>query len=227
LKQLVVFCEGPTEQGFCKQVLGPHLYQQTQSVCLTLAVGDRQGRHVYGVTKYVRLKRFIENSLKQRKSPDVLFTSMVDLYGLPHDFPGKDGAMRNPNYPWPYVESLEQAWADDIADTRFIPYLQLHEFEALLFVEPEAFEIAVDDAADTIAAMRATAAKFNSVEKINDDPTTAPSKRIIDLLPEYAGLKPKSGPDIAELIGIERLRVACQHFDRWISTLESRLSEEA
>ena len=60
---------------------------------------------------------------------------MIDLYALPKDFPGRSAQPRNPADPTPYVETLERAFGDDVGDRRFVPYIQLHEFEALLFAD--------------------------------------------------------------------------------------------
>ena len=41
MKQLSVFCEGQTEQGFCAQVLQPHLFPSGDGIVHTLAVGEK------------------------------------------------------------------------------------------------------------------------------------------------------------------------------------------
>lgn len=185
-KQLIVFCEGQTEQGFCNQVLRPHLFPQGTGILHTLAVGSKHHRHVYGLaTKYEKVRRFILNTIKQRAAPGVLFTTMFDLYGLPKDFPGKQDHQRNSENPIPYVEALEQAFADDISYHGFVPYLQLHEYEALLFTDPTAFEISFEHCEAEIEQLQAIAATAETVEHIDDGRETAPSKRIIAELPAY------------------------------------------
>ncbi len=61
-----------------------------------------------------------------------VFTTMFDLYALPDDFPGYEAA-KAIGEPYARVAALETAFAEAINDSRFIPYIQLHEFEALLF----------------------------------------------------------------------------------------------
>jgi hypothetical protein len=58
-----------------------------------------------------------------------------------------------------------------------------------------------------------------SIEHINDGFETAPSKRIIDLIPEYYGRKVSAGPDIAEYIGLSVIRAKCPHIDGWLKAL--------
>ena len=149
------------------------------------------------------------------------FTTMIDLYGLPNDFPGKADITRNPNNPRQYCEVLEKAFGGDIEDRRFIPYLQLHEYETLLYSDPDAFTVSFDECDAAIAGLKGIAAEFKDIERINDSEATAPSKRIIGLLDVYGGMKPTAGPDIAEYIGLAKLRELCSHFSDWIGRLEA------
>jgi hypothetical protein len=224
MKTLYVFCEGQTEQGFCNQVLAPYLYTIGFTHVPTIRVAFSKSKgviHRGGVgSRYVPLQRDIRNTLKTRRDANVFFTTLLDLYGLPGDFPGKADNTRNPADPTPYVNALEQAFARDIADPRFVPHLQLHEYETLLFVDPDAFAIAFENCESAVQALKTEAAGFPSVEHIDDDPHNAPSKRIIRCLPAYGGRKPTAGPDIAEYIGLDRLREGCPHFDAWLQRLE-------
>src|SRR5688572_3370964 len=126
MKQLYVFCEGPTEQGFCSEVLEPHLFPASNGRLHTLAVGRKNNHHVFDVNRrngYARIRRFIVNTVSERAGKDVFFTTLLDLYGLPDDFPGKATNRRNAANPTPYVTALEAAFALDIDHHRFIPYL--------------------------------------------------------------------------------------------------------
>src|SRR5260370_30388677 len=70
MKQLNVFCEGPTEQGFCAQVLQPHLFPHGDGIIHTLAVGEKDHRHLYGLgrrIKYEKVRKFA-NSFSTRSS---------------------------------------------------------------------------------------------------------------------------------------------------------------
>ena len=224
MKQLCVFCEGRTEQRFAAQVLQPHLFPSGDGIIHTLAVGERDFHHVYGLgrrTKYERVRRFIINTIKQRGGANVYFTSLFDLYGLPADFPGKTENVRDAANPTPYVKAIEDAFGRDINYRRFLPYLQLHEFETILFSEPDGFAISFDDCDDAIQELKKMAVSVPSVEHIDDGESTAPSKRILQVIPAYEGLKSTAGADIAEYIGVPRIREKCHHFDEWLSMLEN------
>jgi Domain of unknown function (DUF4276) len=224
VRQLFVFCEGRTEQGFCAQVLQKHLFPQDEGRITTILIAhSKHHRKVSrgGVPpRYETMRRDIANTLKSHHERDDFFTTMIDLYALPKDFPGKVSHTRSPDNPIFYVEALEQAFGNDITDRRFIPYLQLHEFETMLLADPEAFRIAFDDCDHAVDQLRAIAGSFPSIEHIDDGQTTAPSKRIVGLIPRYRGLKPTAGPDIAEFTGLAVIRAKCPHVDAWLTRLE-------
>jgi Domain of unknown function (DUF4276) len=224
MRELYVFCEGATEQGFCKQVLAPHLFPNGEGILHTIKVANNK-RHgiVYrgGILKYASMKRDIQNTLKSRPQANVHFTTLIDLFGLPQDFPGKANNLRNPNDPTPYALAIETAFGADVGDVRFLPHVQLHEYETMLFANPNAFSVSFDQCDSAVKSLEQIAADVRSIELINDGPQTAPSKRIIELIPQYDGEKVTAGPDIAELIGIPTIRAACPHFDQWLKRLES------
>ena len=228
MKEVYVFCEGPTEQNFCKQVLQSYLFPLHDGEIrpIRIAHSRRHGViHRGGVNRYDVIKNDIRNALNQHRRKSVYFTSMIDLYGLPGDFPGKANFQRSRDNPRPYVEALEQAFEQDIADERFIPHLQLHEYETLLFADVESFRYSFDDCDREIEQLYGIAESFASIEHINEGPQTAPSKRIIDILPGYKGLKTTAGPDIAEHTGMERLCERCPHFNDWLAKLRNMLAE--
>ena len=105
-----------------------------------------------------------------------------------------------------------------------IPYVQLHEFEGLLFSRPEAFESVPDARESSVAELRSVRAGFASPELINDGKHTAPSKRIQRALPRYR--KEVHGPRVASRIGLAAIRRECKRFDEWLSRLETLASVE-
>ena len=123
--------------------------------------------------------------------------------------------------PYERVEYLQGAWADARADKTpddcFIPYIQLHEFEAYLFCDVSQFASVSENAERQIEALGKVAADFQSPELI--DEKTPPSKRIKKQFPEYD--KVSDGPPMAKEIGLENIRSQCPHFDRWITRLEN------
>jgi hypothetical protein len=96
----------------------------------------------------------------------------------------------------------------------------------MLFADPTAFEISFENCQDQIQQLKAIAASVSSIEHIDDGKTTAPSKRIVAIIPEYDGRKTSAGPDIAEYIGLKTIRERCPHFHQWLTHLENLAWEE-
>jgi hypothetical protein len=146
---------------------------------------------------------------------------MIDLYALHHNFPGlKESEIMRQN-PTKRVEFLEKSFADDIDDPRFIPYIQLHEYEAYFFSDPTCFESFYDHCSDQVAILKTIADSYETPELINDSRETAPSKRIIAQFPDYERAKSTVGSLLAESIGLEIIRNKCPHFNSWLLQLES------
>lgn len=223
MARLYFFAEGQTEQTYADTVLKPHLSarQVYMQGPILVAHCRKKGRvHRGGGRKYVPMRNDILRFLKQEKGASVFFTTMIDLYGLHSDFPGLEQAERLRGDPQARVRSLEDSWSADINDERFIPFIQLHEFEALLFTDPSHLDSFYPNAASKIGRLTTIAGSFASPELINDHPATAPSKRLISEFPDYAGAKRIVGPQVAELIGLDGIRSQCPHFDNWLTRLE-------
>ena len=223
MARLYLFAEGQTEQTFANQLLLPHLttHQVFLHKPVLIAHARKKGRvHRGGGRHYLPMKNDILRFLKQDSSSDVFFTTMIDLYAIAADFPRLKDADKYQD-PVEKVNFLEQCFREDISDSRFIPYIQLHEYEAYLFANPTYFGDINPSNKRGAKALEAIAQKHDSPELINDGLHTAPSKRIIKHFPEYGTAKVIYGPLLAEKIGLSVIREQCQHFNHWLSKLES------
>jgi hypothetical protein len=222
--RLNMIVEGQTEETFAHLVLEEPLAARH----VFLSVGcvetsrDRRAGKIYrgGLLDYDRARKDLLRWMKEDSKPEARFTTMFDLYALPDNFPGQDEARKRSN-PNERVAELEKAFVTDIPDPRFLPYIQLHEFEALLLVDPTKFDWEFIEHTEAISQLVQLSEQFPSPELIDDGEHTAPSKRIIALVPEYKGRKASAGPMIASKIGLDTLRDRCPHFAGWISRLES------
>src|SRR5262249_31676233 len=167
-----------------------------------------QRRFKGGMDSYSRIEKHLLRWWKQERGDSRWFTTMFDLYALPADFPGYSDAMRLED-PYARVEQLEKALFERIATQgcrQFVPYIQLHEFEALVLAEPQKLEFEFLEHNAAIAALIEDISGFTCAEIINQDPKGAPSKRIIRHIPEYEFRKASAGPVIAGRIGLPTLR---------------------
>ena len=225
MMRLGVHVEGQTEEQFVNVLLASHLYGVGFSRIWARLYGKarKRGRG----TAWPAVRGEIVRHLKEDKT--IIATTMADYYGMPQSgskaWPGRAAAA---NLPYPQrAKAVEDALAADIHLTmgsrfdgrRFIPFVMMHEFEALLFSDCERFAIGIDrpELASSFQAIRDA---FPSPEAIDDSPATAPSKRIEALVPGYE--KPRLGALAAQEIGLETMRAECPHFDCWVSRLERR-----
>ena len=162
--------------------------------------------------------RWIESD---RGRPNTFYTSFIDLYAFPKDSQSPyTKRIQNITDHYQRVSELEAGIAQDIDQENFIPYVQLHEFETLLLVDPDRLLIMFPDGQRQVNKLKRDIGDLDP-EEINESPLSAPSKRIIKYLPNYEGQKAQVGPLIADDIGLSLLRQKCPHFDEWITKLEN------
>ncbi len=219
--RLNIIVEGQTEETFVRDVLRDHLAAcQVYVSARRVETGrDRRTSRIYrgGMTSYERAKRDIERWLNEDQQS--YLTTMFDLYGLPDDFPNLAEAGRQTD-PYQKVKLVEDGIASDIQSRRFIPYIQLHEYEGLLFSSVEAVDGVMSlYERSKLNELQNIRNQFNTPEEINDSATTAPSKRLSELYAAYD--KVAFGVLISKRIGLETIRQECPHFSEWLSRIES------
>jgi len=156
--------------------------------------------------------------LKGNPSADFRLTTLFDLYGLPPDFPERE-RIASDRGQFDRCERFQQVLARRIGDWRFIPYLQLHEFEALVMACLPELKDLYDDPIQQNGVLRLQGEVASlKPEEINDSKVTAPSKRLERLIPGYR--KKQDGPDAIELAGLPSVRSQCPRFGAWLTHLE-------
>ena len=229
MTRLLVHVEGETEEVFVKEVIAPHLHTIGYSLLSARLLGNaRQRKRRGGIKPWVVVRSDILNHL--REDPGCVATTMVDYYALPQGgsegWPGRAEASR---LAFPdKARSVEDALLADIQwemgsgfNSRwFVPYLMMHEFEAMLFSDCGAFALGIGRP-DLAPDLQAILDQFSSPEEIDDSPITAPSKRIATLVPGYE--KPTMGTLAALEIGLDAISAQCQHFGDWLERLRSSL----
>ena len=225
MPRILVHVEGQTEERFVNTVLAPHLYSVGYtSVSARLLGNARQRSRRGGIRSWRSVRRSIVAHLTADQT--MFATTMVDYYGLPHTWPGREQAGREKTLEG-RAASVEQAILEDIARSlsgafdrrRFVPYVVMHEFEGLLFSDPGRFAQGIGRP-DLSSELQRIRGEVRTPEEIDDSPRTAPSRRVRDL---YAGYqKPLLGVLAVEAIGLDAIRGECPLFSRWIEALERR-----
>lgn len=220
MTRLYVLVEGQTEEAFVKQVIAPHL--QVLGVWVYAIIvetsRDASGRKRRGGGRWKHWRRDLKRLTSEQSGAEVRFTTMFDLYGLPVDFPELQQHCSIPDTSH-RAENLEASMAKDVNDHRLIPYLQRHEFEALVIAALASVTKLLEDAGDLAAVERLQVELASmSPEDVNDGESTAPSKRLMRI-PGYR--KTMHGPLAVADAGLAALRSACPRFGTWIARLEA------
>ena len=225
MKFINIIVEGNSEEEFVNEVLVSHFAQLNKFVsCRKITTGwDRKnGKPAKGgLGSYAQFSNEVNNWIRSdRGNVDCWYTSMIDLYAFPADKNSPfTQAIKATAGKYEKIAALETAIASNINHPRFIPYVQLHEFETFVLVDADRLLIMYPDGETRINRLKKEIGLLPP-EEINDSPQTAPSKRIIKHLPEYEGQKAQVGPMVAADIGLHNLRAKCPHFAEWMAKLE-------
>lgn len=220
MKRLIVIVEGETEESFVNNVLAPYLSNRgfhNMVQCFKL-------KHSHGgISKYFHLKTDILNVIYEKEA---VVTTMIDYYRLPSDFPGHNEASALSEKTL-IVSAIEESVKREIESTQnrrfddLIPYVQLHEFEALIFSSPDGIEQLFDRGEYDHKRFSEVISLYRNPEEINNGPDTAPSVRLKKIIPGYD--KVLYGVEMARIIGMETLLAKCPHFADWVNKLLSHL----
>ena len=223
---LLVHVEGETEESFVNEALAPYLYDRGFSAVRARLIGNvRQRGRRGGIRPWSAVRKEIVNHLKQDRQ--CVAATMVDYYGMPSTgsraWPGRGraGKLAFPERAGAVEDALAadvgQAMGSGFDRSRLIPFVAMHEFEALLFSDCRRLAAGIDrpELAPSFQAIRD---KFANPEEIDDSPATAPSKRIEKIVAGYQ--KPLLGTLAALEIGLPAMRAACPHFADWLARLE-------
>lgn len=215
MRRINLIVEGQSEETFVRDVFAPYLAQFNifaTARCINTTKKKMVTRtHRGGVTNYDKARTDILRWLNS--DPRAYVSIMLDLYALPNDFPGMQGhAFQGLQK----VLHIESTLANDLANPRFVPYIMLHEFEALILTSPKEIDLVIPGSSGG-SQLETACSHFSSPEDINEGPETAPSKRILQYCPEYN--KVLHGSRITKKLGIDTIRKKCLHFSAWIDTI--------
>lgn len=181
---------------------------------------SRRGR----IVSWRIVRTAIVNAMKVDRR--LVLTTMVDYHGLPQTrssaWPERSNSSSLPHAQ--RANPIKELLLEDIQDRmgpkfdsrRFIPFVMMHEFEALLFSDCYRFASAINER-DLGPSLQEILDAHNNPEEIDDSPNSALSKRIVRLVPNYD--KRVMEVDAAREVGIPAMRAACPHFATWWNRL--------
>lgn len=217
-RTLIIIVEGQTEEEFVNETIRP--WMAAHGIHDVRAIKIRTSRTGKGGNaNYLHFKSTTTLLLKQEKN--ILVTSLIDYFRLPNEFPGFVTAMKQSTVE-NRVAILETELGKDINSPHFVPYIQLHEFEALLFTKSAGFKVIPSLTPKALTEIEAIITKYPNPEYINDHPDTAPSKRIKNIIPNYN--KVLFGNFIVLENGLSAILEKCPRFKNWLENLRVQMT---
>ena len=225
MKHLYIIVEGPTELEFIERILIPYfnsqeIYTNIQGIPIFMSGGG------HGFNNIEHFKNTIKPVLNYKNEP--IITTLIDYFGLNSEtkLTGFTECTQNLSVD-KKIECLEFKLNEVVQKTKsykyFIPYIQKHEMETLMFANPEiGFSLETDKIKKAVLEV---SQKYKNIEDING--LFAPSKRLEEIY-EVNNQKYEKiidGIDIAELTGIEKMLEKSPRFKNWIHTLISDLKK--
>jgi len=220
MRRLVIIVEGETEKEFADKILSNYFYQKGIQNISCYKISKTNG----GMTNYLHLKRDLQKAISEEH---VLVTTLIDYYALPANFPKYEESKligdKNER-----LSFLEKAILEDIQGNAYLPYLipyiQLHEFEAFTFTNIQGFKDFFSPKEANFRELEKIINQFENPEDINDHIKTAPSKRLLKLIPSYD--KVTDGNNIIRSNGIERIIEKCPRFKNWTEIITQKMIAE-
>ena len=220
MKRLVIIAEGETEESFVNNILCPFFCSKG----IYNSIQCFKTKHSHGgMSKYSYIKKDILNIIYEK---DVVVSMMIDFYRLPSGFPGFNDLKATQTHQ-EQANLLETRIKKDLEDSQnqlfdnFIPYIQLHEFEALVFASISGIDSLFERSEIDYNGLMNVIQQYPNPEDINNHPDTAPSVRLKKLISGYN--KVLHGIDIINTVGMAELLEKCPRFKTWIESMVEAL----
>jgi hypothetical protein len=225
---LHVVAEGHGEQDFLWQSVIPHLGRLGVEA-RPMLVGKTG--HKGGVRPWSQVRDDVCRLLKMhRHDRPVYVSTLFDYYGLKSDWPGftQARALPVPASPASRALCIQTALHADVCQAlnanfnpaQFIPYIQMHELEALILAQPDKLKEEFPDRSTEVEAICESIVGMDP-EAVNDGLDTHPAARIIAQIPEYEGRKRSAAANVLAAIGLPTIRGRCPLFGAWLAQLET------
>lgn len=212
MNRLVFLVEGDSELYFVKNLIIPYLYNaniQGAITCQKITTNRKLNKSGGNVSYSL----FINELDRIYAQGNVIVTTLIDFFRLPNDFP---------NYTSQDPNIIELGMIEDKSHyINYIPYIQMHEFEALFYSDINNFELFIEND-DQILAMREILNTYSNPELINTHPERYPARRLKNILGYSKG---SDAELIIDCCDIETIIEKCPRFSLWINKLINLMRE--
>ncbi len=217
MNRIVFIVEGDTEIQFVENQIIPYLQEKCgyHTPMNAQKITTNKKKNCKGGNVGIE---YLRNEIRKiAASGDTFITTLLDFFRLPNDFPNYTTDKTK-------VTEIEQGLTATmthiVSHNRFLPYIQLHEVEALMFIKVEGFELFIDEDRQR-QELQNIIAQYPNPEDINGGSATAPSKRLEKIFPTYNKVA-YSGLVFDEL-SIDEIRNKCHRFNSWLNNIENKL----
>lgn len=222
MANIFIIVEGQTEEQFFKRNLQQYYINQTgdyqhylQVVVMPSKKNTYARIHKGGSIHYNNCMANVKRFLQQTGHCELVLL-VFDYYGLHESF--RDHLNASHSTLATKIVAIQERLEKAINNPRFKFRLQVHEFEALLFSDIQTIHQHFK-ADSMLKVLEKILSDFGgNPELINDHPSTAPSKRLIQLFPHFR--KTADGLQIIDKIPVRVLRQQCQHFNKMLQLLD-------
>ena len=173
MKRVVFIVEGDTEVSFIQKRVIPYLYSKgfTNPMNAQKILTNRKLNKKGGNVGFEYLKNDVS---RVAATKNVLITTLLDFFRLPTDFPGyTTDSLRLPDM----EQGIKEKVTEFMDASCFLPYIQRHEIESLMYTSMDGFNVVVDDQ-ESLDELQRIIDSYPTPEDINGGADTAPSKRL-------------------------------------------------
>ena len=201
-----VVCEGQTETDFIKQ-LNKNYFNKINISLKPVGINDKQ-KNIGGNVSIARVVNFLHNHSNMYN----MLTTFIDFYGLKNKDNKKVSELEE--------EIKKEFYKDNKYKNKIlIPYIQMHETEALWFSDINAIIQVKNANKKQKEDLSKIIEKYKNPEDINDSYETAPSKRLENIFCDYS--KVIDGKEISNKISINIFIEKCPRFSKWVNEISN------
>lgn len=219
--RLFIYVEGLSEEIFVNRRLQHHLrlygWRSITPIGAATSLDPQSQRG--GLTNWRAVEADLRSLFASEPDGAVRFTTLWDYYRTPDAFPGITSA-RVAAAGSDRAAIVEAALASHFAEPRFEPYIQMHEFEALVLAALDGLKPLYSQHAPAIEALQVECERVGNCEAINDGPDRHPAQRIANAVPGFLERKAQDGPIALLAVDLETIRRGCPRFNAWLHRLE-------
>lgn len=216
MRRIAILVEGQSEQAFVDSVLQPALGYNVAYLTAIIVATHRPaaGGKFSGGGRWRHYRDDLRRLVNQPQWD--LVTTLIDFYAFPDDLPVN---CARPHRGRDCVVRTASAMQAEINSQKFLPFVILHELEALVIASGAIQQAPLGDRTLGRQFRALLDEAGGDVEMIDDAPDTSPSKRLQGLVTHYD--KIRDGIAILQAADLSEALQYCPGVATWVSRLRA------